>query len=121
MEPEGGPLEREREFLRERITQTRSRSQAGLTPEIEPVTIPIPLEPEPQEEAARKAWSELAEQRRQALKDFRQLRAQKLRSPRPEEGAALLPREALSPRRQITGFRSVPRSCGRGREASGRQ
>jgi hypothetical protein len=96
-EPEGGPLEREREFLRERIAQTRSRSQAGLIAEIEPAPIPIPLEPESQDEAARKAWSALAEQRRQALNDFRQLRAQKLPSRRPEEGAELLPREAPIP------------------------
>ena len=89
-EPEGGPLERDREFLRERITQTRSRSQEGLIAETEPA--PIPLEPEPQDEAARKAWSDLAEQRRQALNDFRQLRLQKLRARRPEEGAELLPR-----------------------------
>ena len=96
-EPEGGPLEREREFLRERITQTRSRSQAGIAPEIEPAPIPIPLQPESQDEAARKAWSELAEHRRQALADFRQRRVQKLQSRRPEEGTTLLPREAPAP------------------------
>lgn len=96
-EPEGGPLEREREFLRERITQTRSRSQAGLIAETEPAPIPILLEPEPQDEDARKAWSALAEQRRQALADFRQLRTQKLRSRHPQERAELLPREAPVP------------------------
>lgn len=95
VEPEGGPLERDREFLRERITQTRSRSQAGLTPEIEPA--PIPLDPEPQDEAARQAWSELAAQRRQALGDFRQFRLQKLRARRPEEGVGILPREVPVP------------------------
>ena len=96
-EPDGGPLEREREFLRERITQTRSRSQAELIAETEPAPTPIPLEPELQDEATRKVWSDLAEQRRQALNDFRQLRAQKLRSRRPQERAELLPREALVP------------------------
>ena len=52
-EPEGGPSEREREFLQERITRTRSRSEAGLIAGTEPATIPIPLEPELQDEAAR--------------------------------------------------------------------
>src|SRR5215216_3561647 len=72
-EPEGGPSERERQFLSERISQTRSRSQTGLIAEAEPTPIPIPLGAnEPQDEAARQAWSDLAEQRRQALNDFRQ-------------------------------------------------
>ena len=96
-EPEGGPSEREREFLQERITRTRSRSEAGLIAGTEPATIPIPLEPELQDEAARKAWSDLAEQRRQALGNFRQRRARKLGSRRPQEGATLLPREAPVP------------------------
>jgi hypothetical protein len=96
-EPEGGPFERAREFLRERITQTRSRSQTGLIAENEPAPIPILLGPEPQDEAARNAWAALAEQRRTALRDFRQIRAQKLRSRRPQEAADLLPREAPVP------------------------
>jgi len=106
-EPEGGPLEREREFLRERITQTRSRSQAGIAAEMEPTSVPIPLESEPQDEATRNAWSELAEHRRQALKDFRQLRVQKLQSRRPEEGAGLLPRDAGSNTARCTGVGCV--------------
>lgn len=97
LEPEGGPFEREREFLRERITGTRSRSRAGMALDMEPVAIPIPLEPEQQDESARKAWSELAEHRRQALADFRQLRAQKLRSRRPGEAAGLVARDAPVP------------------------
>src|SRR6188474_3673925 len=78
-EPDEGPLEREREFLQERITRTRSRSESGLIAGTEPAAIPVPLEPELQDEAARKAWSDLAEQRRQALGSFRQRRVEKLR------------------------------------------
>jgi hypothetical protein len=96
-EPEGGPSEREREFLQERIAQTRSRSQAGLIAETEPVSIPVPFGPGQQEEATRKAWSELAEQRRQALNDFRQRRARKVQARRAREQAGLLPREATVP------------------------
>ena len=101
-EPEGGPFEREREFLEERMARARPKGEGP--PDMEPAPIPIPPEPGPEEAAPLEtptldtspfeALSEAAEKRQRALEEFRRLRRQKLR-PGPPEGPPATPEDRL--------------------------
>ena len=97
-ESESEPLEREQEFLRERIIRMRPKGEDTTDTESGPTFLPEKPEPEtPFEPPLVDVPSELAETRRQALEQFRQLRLQKLQSRRAEERPGILPREAPVP------------------------
>ena len=97
-ESESEPLERDREFLRERMIRMRPKGEG--TSDTEPAPTFLSAKPEaetPFGPPPVEAPPELAETRRQALEEFRQLRLQKLQSRRAEEGSGILPREAPVP------------------------
>ena len=97
-ESESEPLEREREFLRERMIRMRPKSEGTTDAEPGPTFLPAKPEAEtPFGPPLVDVPPELAETRRQALEEFRQLRLQKLQSRRAEAGPGISPREAPVP------------------------
>jgi hypothetical protein len=97
-ESESEPLEREREFLRERMIRMRPKGEGAADTEAGPTFLSAKPEAEtPSGPPLVEAPPELAETRRQALEQFRQLRVQKFQSRRAEEGPGILPRQAPVP------------------------